>query len=410
MRKIFIIGYVWPEPTASAAGIRMLQLIRFFREQDYEVHFGTQAMVAANAFDLGKMGVHLHAVEVNDDGFNDLVKSMQPDVVLFDRYMIEEQFSWRVAENCPDAIRILDTEDLHFLRKFRQGSGGGSKEEIQGLLQDSLAKREVASIYRSDLSLIISEAEMELLEQVFRVPGTQLVYHPLFAEDSLLKNREDLPAYEDRRDMMFIGNFLHEPNADAIKVLEGGVWKAVRKALPEVNLHIYGAYMPESRQGSSASENGMIFHGRATDVDQVMQKARLCLAPLRFGAGLKGKLIRAMENGLPSVTTPVGAEGIAGNMEWAGAIAELPTSFIDSVLSLYQDKVSWSRAVNNGFEIIDRRFLRAPFEKVFLQRINALYIDIQAHRGANFTGQMLMDQRNMAARYLSKYIMAKNRK
>lgn len=409
MKKILVIGYVWPEPTASAAGVRMLQLIRFFRERDDQVHFATPAQRPGSAFKLEKMGVSTRNIEVNDNGFNTFITDLAPDLVLFDRFMMEEQFAWRVAECCPEAIRILDTEDLHFLRKYRQKKvTDQAPQNEEELLDDALAKREIAAIYRCDLSLIVSEREMELLHSVFRVPSNLLAYHPIFTEDGKKEERGMLPDFNTRKDLMFIGNFLHAPNADAVRVLENGLWDKVRKELPEAQLHIYGAYMADHYKIRKTSKNGIHFHGRATDVDTVMKKMRLLIAPLRYGAGLKGKLIRAMENGLPSVTTSLGAEGIAGDLEWGGAVSALDTSFVTAVKDLYNKKEYWNIAVERGFHIVDTRFCRKPFEHKLAGRINALLLDPGMHRRHNFTGQMLMDQRCMAARYLSKYIMAKN--
>lgn len=410
MKKIFVIGYVWPEPTASAAGVRMLQLLRFFREKDWEVYFGTPAQHSVHAFDLRKMGVKVHDIAVNDDGFNALISSLDPDAVLFDRYMMEEQFAWRVAESCPSAVRILDTEDLHFLRKSRKLAVKNDVEfKAENLVADDLAKREIAAIYRCDLSLIVSEKEMEVLTGLFGVPSGLLVYHPVFTEDQSLDSRRELPGFHDRSDLMFIGNFLHEPNADAVRIMEHDLWPKIRKKLPGVRLHIYGAYMPKHYKERGTTRNGICFHGRAPEVDVVMRSARVLIAPLRFGAGIKGKLIRGFENGLPSVTTAIGAEGIAGASEWGGSVLEPGSDFVEAVASLYHDEATWNEAVERGFRIIDTRFQRASFEKKLDARINALMLDIEFHRRQNFTGQMLMDQRNMAARYLSKYIVAKNR-
>ena len=410
MRKIFIIGYVWPEPTASAAGIRMLQLIRFFREQDFEVHFGSPAQQGTHSFDLKRMGVQCHAIQVNDNVFDTLIAGIDPEVVVFDRYMMEEQFSWRVVENCPQAIRILNTEDLHFLRAYRKTLAKQQKDyDLNSLKDQSLTKREIAAIYRSDMSLIISKREKQLLEDDFGVPASILVYHPLFPEDRLKDLRGELPSFEDRKDMVMIGNFLHAPNADAVEVLRSGLWEGIRKRLPGATLHIYGAYMPDHLKSNTLKKQGMIFHGRAEDVNTVMRKARLLIAPLRFGAGVKGKLIRAMENGLPSVTTPIGAEGISGEDEWPGKTALSDLEFIEAVATLYQSATAWNQAVTKGFDILDRKFNRTQFEIKLKGRINAIALDLFSHRSKNFTGMMLLDQRCMASRYLSKYIMAKNK-
>src|SRR5690606_19493156 len=163
--KLLIIGYVWPEPESSAAGSRMMQLIRFFLK-DHQVYFVTTAAPSPFMADLEGLGVQTGSIELNSDSFDVLLREYLPDVVLFDRFMMEEQFGWRVTENCPGAMKILDTEDLHFLRKARQEAVKDGIEITESSLFSEVAKREVASIYRCDLSLIISEKEMSILSQL----------------------------------------------------------------------------------------------------------------------------------------------------------------------------------------------------------------------------------------------------
>ena len=120
MKKLLIIGLVWPEPTSSAAGTRMLQLIELFIERGYEVTFACAAAKSEFSFPLVEKGVEEVEIKLNDESFNVFVGDLTPDVVLFDRYMVEEQYGWRVTQECPNALKILDTEDLHFLRYARQ--------------------------------------------------------------------------------------------------------------------------------------------------------------------------------------------------------------------------------------------------------------------------------------------------
>ena len=120
LKKLLIIGFVWPEPKSSAAGGRMMQLISIFKENGFEITFASAAQDSDFMIDLAEFGVIKRSIELNSSSFDDFIKELNPDVVLFDRFMIEEQFGWRVIENCPKAIRILDTEDLHFLRKARE--------------------------------------------------------------------------------------------------------------------------------------------------------------------------------------------------------------------------------------------------------------------------------------------------
>ncbi len=113
-QHILILGTVWVEPNSSAAGSRMLQLIELFQDQNYKVTFASTAQKSEKAANLTSLQVDEVAIELNSSSFDDFISNLKPTIVLFDRFMTEEQFGWRVAENCPNALRILDTEDLHF--------------------------------------------------------------------------------------------------------------------------------------------------------------------------------------------------------------------------------------------------------------------------------------------------------
>ena len=156
MQQVLIIGYVWVEPNSSAAGSRMLQLIEQFLKQNWKVTFASPAQKSEKAASLSSLGIDEVSIELNNTSFDDFIKDLQPTIVLFDRFMMEEQFGWRVAENCPNTLRILDTEDLHFLRKTRhQQLKKGEKFSNEALSKSEDTKREIASILRCDVSLII---------------------------------------------------------------------------------------------------------------------------------------------------------------------------------------------------------------------------------------------------------------
>ena len=180
--SLLVIGFVYPEPHSSAAGTRMLQLIEVFKNQGYSVVFATACKKSDRAFDLTSIGVKVEEVELNHSSFDVFIKALNPSCVLFDRFMTEEQFGWRVAEHCPDALRILDTEDLHFLRKARQKAFTTNLPLDRLLFTSDTAKRELASIYRSDVSLIISEAEHLLLTQQLKIDSSLLCYLPFMID------------------------------------------------------------------------------------------------------------------------------------------------------------------------------------------------------------------------------------
>ena len=165
-KKLLVIGFVWPEPKSSAAGSRMLQLIDQFQNQGYDVTFASAANTSNHTFDLSRLNINTQAILLNDSSFDVFVKNLNPDVVLFDRFMSEEQYGWRVSEQCPNALRVLDTEDFHGLRKAREVALKQNVEVSITHLQNDITKREIASIYRSDISLMISEAEIDLLTTI----------------------------------------------------------------------------------------------------------------------------------------------------------------------------------------------------------------------------------------------------
>ena len=116
-KNVLIIGKVWPEPNSSAAGTRMMQLVHYFIDQAYTITFLSHAKQTEFQADLASLNVNCASIEVNSGKFDKLIQKMNPEMVIFDRFMTEEQFGWRVMDNCPDALRVLNTEDLHFLRE-----------------------------------------------------------------------------------------------------------------------------------------------------------------------------------------------------------------------------------------------------------------------------------------------------
>ena len=117
---LLIIGFVWPEPKSSAAGNRMIQLIELFQTNDYEISFATTAQNLEFSEDISALKISTKIVELNSSSFDDFVKELNPTIVLFDRFMVEEQFGWRVSESCSNALKVLNTEDLHSMRQARQ--------------------------------------------------------------------------------------------------------------------------------------------------------------------------------------------------------------------------------------------------------------------------------------------------
>lgn len=399
-KRILIIGFVWPEPGSSAAGTRMMQLISFFKKNGGVITFASTAAVSEFSEELDD--IDRKQIALNCISFDAFVTDLQPDLVLFDRFMTEEQFGWRVAQQCPNALRMLDSEDLHCLREARRLSVLKNKPLE---LNNDLAKREIASIFRCDVTLMVSEFEMELLQTHFKVPLFLLFYLPIWVENETVH----LPDFEERSDFVFIGNFLHAPNHDAVVYLKEVIWPLLFEKFPEAKMHVYGAYPTPRVNSLHQPKQNFYVHGRAESAFEVISEAKVLLAPIRFGAGIKGKLLEAMQFGTPSITSTIGAEAMNGNFAWNGFITDSPDDFAEKAIELYQNKTIWQEAQQKGFKIIKKRFSGDLFEVAFEELLVDKFENLKKYRDDNFMGQMLMHHALQSTKYMAKWIEEKNK-
>lgn len=408
-QEILIIGFVWPEPNSSGAGTHMMQLIDLFQEQNWSVTFASAAADSEFMFDVTTIGVQKKSIAINDPSFDVFIKELNPNIVVFDRFIIEEQFGWRVAEHCPNALRILDTIDLHCLRLARQKAVKDCIEISQANLFSDTAKREIASILRCDLSLLISEIEMDLLENHFKIDKKLLCYLPFLVDPINEQTTQNWPTFEERSEFVFIGNFLHEPNWNAVQYIKESIWPLIRKQLPQVSILVYGAYPSQKVLQLHKPNEGFKVLGRVNNAAEAVQKARVVLAPIRFGAGAKGKLIEAMQCGTPSVTTAIGAESMNGDLPWNGVIANDPQEIASAAIELYLDKSLWAQAQQNGITIVNQRYSKALFIPEFIRNILEVQHALEKHRLDNFMGAILLHHTLASTKYMSRWIEAKNK-
>lgn len=423
MLNVVVIGYVWPEPNSSAAGQNMLSIIERCLAANFNVTFLTAATDSEHKADIEATGVSVKPIALNCSSFNTLLEQILPDVVIFDRYMTEEQFSWRVKEVCPNALRILNTEDLHSLRQARHNAVKQHGDARLADLNTELAQREVAAIIRSDLTLVISKREMALLKEHYAVPGSQLQYHPLAVGRAI----DPIPSFKERSHFIHIGNFRHAPNWDAVLQLKQHLWPSIKKALPHAELHIYGAYPPKKATQLHNDKQGFLVKGWAKDVEAVMANAKVLIAPLRFGAGIKGKLLDAMRCATPSITTWIGAEGIISNDQildtdesadarlWPGALCSTRTSelnavqnYVDKAIALYNDENNWNLASKMSKSVLSSFENKKP-DVPFIERICDLQQTLGKHRSSLFMQSLLWHQTLTASKYMSQWIEAKNK-
>lgn len=408
MKKVLAIGYVWPEPNSSAAGSHMMSLLRLFKRQGWSVEFATPAQETEHMIDLSEEGITSQSIQLNCDSFDQYIEELQPDVVMFDRFMMEEQFGWRVEKVCPNAFKLLDTEDLQFLRNARHEAVKKETELTKAHLYSDLAKREIAAILRCDLSLIISSYEMELLQSEFNIDPKLLHHLPFMVDLNTLP--ESTKSFEERKNFMTIGNFRHAPNWDAVLQLQK-IWPKIRKQLPDTELHIYGSYPPPKATALHNPKTGFHIKGWAKDAQEVMEDARVCVAPLRFGAGIKGKLLDAMKLQTPNVTSEIGSEGMLpqGELQWPGAVADDIDEFVEQAVGLYKDEEKWLKAQSQCHSILEAHYEQNQLGDKLIERLTALESELESHRLDNFFGSMLKHHSMASTKYMSQWIAEKNK-
>lgn len=420
--KVLVIGYVWPEPRSSAASGHVMQILEAFLEQGWDITFSSPAGPGEHKADLTALGICEVPIELNNSSFDTFISELAPDIVLFDQFMMEEQFGWRVEKHCPDVLRILETSDLQSLRHarhqrlkdrlkindeqtdFTELFAPALHEEFQLMASTDLAKREIAALYRCDLNLMISEVEIDLLVEEFGLPRQILHWCPLMIDlpDTAA------PGFEERAHFLSIGNFRHAPNWDAVLWMKTTLWPLIRARLPRAQLHIYGAYTPPKATALHNPVQGFHIMDWAEDALEVMSAARVCLAPLRFGAGIKGKLVDAMLCGTPSVTTPIGAEAMHGDAPWPGAVALDANTFAEQAVQLYEDPARWQQAQIQASALLQQRYQRSVHGPRLINRIADCRQHLAQLRNDNFTGAMLRHHTLKSTQYMAQWIEAKN--
>ena len=445
-KTILFIGHLWPEPGSSAAGYRTLALINALvndtlvnnksdqGEHYWQLHFACAADKTEYCADLDsigdktgdnlgdKPGIISHQIKLNDSTFDDLIIDLKPDFVFYDRFITEEQFAPRIHELCPDAINILDTQDLHFLRRARQKALKNG-QAIDYYSDDCI--REIAAILRCDLSLIISRYEMQLLLEQFTISPDILHYCPFMLSTASDSSHPDtLKPFSAREHFVMIGNFLHPPNWDAVLWCYQSLWPKIRQQLPDAQIHIYGAYPSEKVYQLHQPDKGFIIKGRARDAIETLARYRVNLAPLRFGAGIKGKIADGFIARTPCVTTPIGYEGMgyegmgdeetgdANDKPWGGLVSDTTDNeqqLIQYAVDLYSDESLWRQCSEACLPLIKHLFDEKQHTELFIKRLHALNNSLSEHRKNNFFGQILRHNLYRSQYFMSKWIEEKNK-
>ncbi|TKT71438.1 glycosyltransferase [Afipia massiliensis] len=348
-RHALIIDSVYPRPNEDSGSVDAMNLILSLKALGYDVSFLPTAEFASdspNKRALEATGVSCPSSR-NYASPEEVIKSLgrSVDVCILSRVHAGGAFMESVRRHCVDAKVIFNTVDLHFLREQRDAHLKGDRKLLNLALRTK--ERELALIRLADTTVVVSEAEDDLLKKI--VPGSPVYTLPL-ARAVVRSN----VGFSERRGVGFIGGYAHTPNVDAVHHFLDSIWPIVRKQLPDVEFYAMGADMPADI--INRREPGFVALGHVPDLAGALSKIRVMVAPLRTGAGAKGKVATSLAHGVPCVLSPIAAEGMGLSDGKNVAVGETDESFAAHLVEMYLKADKWAAMSEAGLALMEKEF------------------------------------------------------
>jgi GT2 family glycosyltransferase len=358
-RHILIVDALTPDAARDSGSLRLINIMRLLRELGWRVSFMADNRNATHEEirKLGRVGVHVLCKPWSPTLATWLRREGSTlDAVMLCRHYVAAPNLELVRRLAPRATVLFDTVDLHFLREQRAAEHACNAALARQA--ETSRQRELALIRACDASLVVSPVELDMLRA--EVPEARV---------ELLSNVHEVhgraAGFASRRGLIFVGGFGHPPNEDAVRWLTGEIYPRVRTQRPDIELHLIGD-IPEAIRPQFAGKCVHI-HGRVADLDPWMAGCRMALAPLRYGAGVKGKVNMAMSHGLPVVATQLAAEGMQLVDGRDVLLADDAESFAAAVLRLYDDEALWEQLSSAGLLNVRQHFSFEAARKTLLR-------------------------------------------
>lgn len=353
--RVLFVDACTPTPDMDSGSIDVHNLLSIFIKMGWAVTFipeDNYAYMEKYTHVLQRLGVHTlyypHTKSVSEHvaqfgRYYDLVKLFRPQVVA--------KHIDTVRQYCPKAKIVYNTVDLHYLRMEREADL--KKDESIRVIASKMKHLERSLMEKVDLVTVVSSYEHELLQR----DGVTSVIHLPFSR----KVRPGNTAFEDRKDILFVGGFQHTPNVDAVFFFINEIMPLLRPILKGVKFQIVGSNITDEIKKLASSD--IIVHGFVEDIEPILDAVRVNVAPLRYGAGTKGKVVMAMASGLPSIGTSIAFEGMGITSEVHAVCADTPHQFANALINLYRQKDHWERVASAGLELAKNRYGLEQIEK-----------------------------------------------
>jgi glycosyltransferase involved in cell wall biosynthesis len=352
--KILVVDHRTPRPDQDSGSASTFAYLQILSRSGFSVTFAT--------FNMENAGHYTRAL--NDLGIRTLMApewpsllavietfAPQSDIVLLYRAPVAGQLFDLARRSAPAAKIIFHPVDLHFLRMQRGAAVSGNPAELKAA-QD-MRTLELDLIARADATIVVSEYEIGLLQQL--LPEAVVYQIPILREAPARPQPFDRgPNFESRRDFLFIGCYLHAPNGDAVQWFVQDIWpKLQRKDFPD-RFVVAGSGITE--QIAALASEKIVVRGYVEDLAPLFAACRMSVAPIRYGGGIKGKIVSSLSYGVPVVATSIAAEGMGLRPDEDILIADDPDLMAEQMMRLYHDADLWQRLSANGYQVFQDRF------------------------------------------------------
>lgn len=374
--NILIIDPFLPMFDRASGSLRLYTIVTILREQGYHITFIARNGQGQEAYArlLQRMGVEVYATDpdkLREMGYE--VKARKVDIkrivsvrsynlAYLSFYDIAQQYLPDIRNFSPKTRILIDTVDIHFVREKRLAELGGDKKLLE---KAKATKKKELSVYRkADAIVTVTEADWDHIKDL--LPGKRHFVIPnIHAID------EGLPPLDNREGILFIGNFNHHPNVDAVKYFVTEILPIVRKRLPDITFTIVGNNPP--KEILSLHGKGITVTGYVVSTEPYLKKALVSIAPLRYGAGMKGKVGEALAHGLPVVTTSIGAEGMGLIHGETALIADTKEDFAANILALCTDDNLWLNISSQGRDFIKSNYSPETAKGLLLKMLDEVH-------------------------------------
>jgi len=370
-RRVLVLGARMLTPDIDTGSLRIYHLLRMARELSWRATFLPSfpyswppytARLEEDTKRLVDSGIEVPAPEEfpSADEFLEKEGKSYHMVILGEEYAAFKHID-SVRRYAAGAKIIFDTGEIHYRRHYHEAKVTGNVRALRRALQSK--KRELAAAREADCTLVVSPIEKSILER--DCPGIRTHVIP-----SVHEIHGCARFFAERKDILFIGSFQHSPNPDAVRYFVDRIFPLIKAAEPGLRFHVVGAEPPSFIE--SLRREDILVAGHVPDLASVFDHCRLSVAPLRFGGGVKGKVLTSMSYGVPVAATSVAAEGMYLEDGVNVLIADEPNDFCKAVLRLYRDEDLWNRLSQNGLDIVSRHFSYPAVREKFIELLEEL--------------------------------------